>query len=164
MMVSIRFLLHQRMRSMLRQGIALRWFFEGMACTLLLTILGCSGDTGPTLTPVSGIITVDSVPLANASVSFRPDTAKGNKFAQFIPAGFTDQTGRYELSTTARKGAPSGWYKVVVTAPTAPPGGEFPKVAPPPFNMKFSDPDKTDLSIEVKDGLASGNYDLKLTK
>lgn len=131
---------------------------------LAVSVCGCSGETGPQLVPVSGVVTVDGQPYARAGVSFRPDDAKGNKFAQYIPAGYTNESGRYELTTTARKGAPAGWYKVVVVPPSAPPGGEMPKLTAPPFHKKYADPTLTDLSVEVKSGATSGSYDFKLSK
>ena len=132
-------------------------------CAILL--VGCGGgDEGPKLVPVSGVVTVDGAPLATANVSFRPDTSKGNT-VPYEPGGAADGTGRFELTTTARKGAPVGWYKVVVFAPTPPrTSGDAPKVGPPPFNAKYSDAARTDLSIEVKAGAVAGAYDLKLTK
>lgn len=137
-----------------------------VACLLGTAGLGCgSGDSGPALFPVSGTITVDGAPLAGAGISFRPDVGKGNKFAEFIPSGTADDQGEYELVTAARKGAPPGWYKVVVFAPSPPMArGEAPQVGPPPFNPKYSDPDQTDLSIEVTRESAPDSYDLKLTK
>lgn len=125
---------------------------------------GCGGETGPELVAVTGIVTVDGQPFPKANVSFRPDEAKGNKFPQYLPAGVADENGKYELVTTARPGAPPGWYKVVVIAPSPPPGAEAPKVGPPPFDKKFSNPDLTDLEVEVKAGAEPGVYDLKLSK
>jgi hypothetical protein len=137
---------------------------HAMAAMCACFLSGCNRDAGPSLTPVTGTVTVDGEPFPQASVSFRPDKEKGNNFGGYIPAGYTDDSGKYELMTTARKGAPVGWYKVVITPPTAPPGGEMPKVEIPPFNPKYADPEKTDLSIEVVEGAPPGAYDLELTK
>ena len=43
-------------------------------------------------------------------------------------------------------------------------GGQRPPMAPINVNEKFKDPDKTPLSVEVKDNPAPGAYDFKLTK
>jgi hypothetical protein len=133
-------------------------------CAVLLSAAGCGGSAGPKLVPVSGVVTIDGEPFPKANVAFHPDVSKGNKFPQYIPAGAADESGKYELVTTARKGAPEGWYKVVVIAPSPPPGAEAPKVGPPPFDRKFTELEQTDLSIEVKAGAPPGSYDLDLTK
>ncbi len=84
---------------------------------------------------------------------------------QHIPSGTTDAEGKYELTTGIAKGAPAGWYQVVLTPPTAAPvGGELPRSGPPPFAKKYMDVTTTDLSLEVKAGAAPGAYDLKLEK
>lgn len=143
------------------------WSIPFCACSLAIACVtsGCgSASDGPKVSPVSGVITVDGAPLPKAGVAFHPDTAKGNT-AKYLPAGTADDKGRYELVTATKQGAPPGWYKVVVSAPVpARTGGEAPKVGPPPFNAKYADPATTDLNIEVKDGAASGSYDVKVTK
>lgn len=148
-------------RQMIRGTLSLRL----IAIAGIALVAGCGGqDAGPPLVPVSGIVTVDGEPFPHANVSFRPDTDRGNEFGDYLPAGVADENGRYELVTTARPGAPEGWYKVVVIAPTPPPGAEAPKVGPPPFNPKYSNPDQTDLEVEVKKDAPAGAYDLKLSK
>jgi len=125
---------------------------------------GCgSQEKGPELIPVSGTITVDGNPLPKAGISFRPDASKGNT-APFEPGGAADENGKYELIAAAKKGAPPGWYKVVVFPFSRPPGMGAPQVKSKPFNKKYSNPKTTDLSIEVKAGAAAGAYDLQLTK
>lgn len=129
-----------------------------------LLISGCGAkDEGPTLVPVSGTITVDGAPIARAGISFRPDESKGNT-VPYQPAGSADENGKYELVTAAKKGAPPGWYKVVVFPYSPPPGGEAPPVPPPSFDAKYSDPETTDLMFEIKEGEQSVTIDLKLTK
>jgi len=48
-------------------------------------------------------------------VLFQPDASKGNH-SPFEPAGTIDEEGTYTLLTKDKKGAPPGWYKIVVTA------------------------------------------------
>lgn len=134
--------------------------------TVATVLMGCGGggEQGPKLSSVTGKVTLDGNPLPGAGVTLHPDTAKGNT-AQYLPAGIADSQGNYELIAATKKGAPAGWYKVVVVAPVPPrTGGEAPKVGPPPFNIKYTDAAKSDLSVEVKDGAAAGAYDIKLTK
>lgn len=127
--------------------------------------IGCgSSDDGPKLVPVSGKVALAGSPLPAVGISFRPDTAKGNKSVH-EPTGTADSEGKYELVAAAKNGAEVGWYKVVIVpASPAPMGGEMPQVGPPPFNVKYTDVTTTDLSIEVKADAAPGAYDLTLTK
>jgi hypothetical protein len=142
---------------------------RGVPC-LLLTLLivfgvaGCGGTSdGPNVAVVSGQVTLKGNPLASAGVSFRPDAAKGNK-TKFIPSATANEDGEYELMTGDKKGAPVGWYKVVVVAPSpAMVAGEAPKSGPPPFNSKYSDPATTPFSVEVKETNLPEPYDLNIT-
>ncbi len=140
-------------------------------CVVLLAVItapmliGCGGsDDGPKLVPVSGVVSLDGKPLPGVGVSFQPDAAKGNK-SVLVPSGTANAEGKYELVAAAKNGAEVGWYKVVIVPATpAPMGGEMPQVGPPPFNVKYTAPTTTDLSIEVKAGATAGAYDLKLSK
>ena len=81
---------------------------------LLLPILaGCGG--GPyNVAPVSGRITLNGQPLANASVSFQP-LAEGGKINPGPGSGgFTDSDGRYalKLDGTDTRGAVIGKHMV----------------------------------------------------
>lgn len=112
--------------------------------------VGCGPDLegAPDVVPVTGTVTINGEPFAGAGVSFRPDTDKGNE-SGFMPGGATDASGKYELMATAgAKGAPPGWYKVVVMPPSAPPGSDE-VVEVPEYNQKYQDPEQTDLSFEV---------------
>lgn len=65
-----------------------------LAATGVLTALaGCSGDDGVELVPVTGVVKLDSQPLANARVVFMPKSGRPS-------AGMTDAEGRYELFYT----------------------------------------------------------------
>lgn len=127
--------------------------------------VGCGEKSdAPKLVPVQGKVTVDGSAIEGLGVSFRPDAEKGNKTG-LLPAATVNAEGRYELTTGGRPGAPAGWYKVVVVPPTPPmTGGEAPKPAPPPFNVKYTSDATTELRVEVKEGAAADAYDLKLTK
>jgi len=134
------------------------------ACLLVLSLGGCGNqEQGPTLVPVSGTISVDGTPIPKAGISFRPDKSKGNS-APYQPGGAANDQGKYELIAAAKQGAPPGWYKVVVFPYSPPPGGPAPTISIPEFNKKYSNPDTTDLSIEVKADAPPGAYDLELTK
>lgn len=68
---------------------------------------GCGG--GPKVATVTGVITMDGEPIANANISFHPETGRGS-------TGQTDSEGRYELLfTQGRKGAVLGNHKVTIS-------------------------------------------------
>src|SRR5437588_5719848 len=91
-------------------------FFTAFLFTWLA--FGCGDDSGVGKTfPVEGRVTINQEPLTAKStvVLFKPDAAKGNT-STFEPVGTVDENGNYTLMTQGKKGAPPGWYKVVVTA------------------------------------------------
>jgi hypothetical protein len=126
----------------------------GMGLTLLG---GCSG--GPRRVPVKGDVTLDGEPLDGGVLYYFADTAKGNEHR--IAAVGPVRSGKYNIMTSAVKdsesgpGAPLGWYKVYMDATV------------PGFNTKihdrFTDPNKTPISVEVVDNPSAGTYDIKLT-
>jgi hypothetical protein len=126
----------------------------------LFTLPGCGSRFNPV--PVSGMVTVDGQPLTHFRLSFVPDAAKGNTTPVSVMAPI-DAQGRYDLRTTAARradggrGAPLGWYKVVVVIGA--PGDPECVVDPIFLNV-----DKTPLSIEVVENPEPGYYDLKLTR
>jgi len=146
-------------------------FWYGGACWLLLPVallVGCSEQQE--LAPVTGIVTVDGEPVANAQVLFMS--------SQHRPAaGETDANGRYVLSTYKNgDGAAIGSHNVTVTArPTirvSPAGGSEPPgstrpmpqrqgdIAPVP--EKYSNAAQPLISVEVKPG--ENDIPLKLTR
>src|SRR5262249_14047953 len=78
-------------------------------------LAGCGDGSGLKVVPVAGKLTIDGQPLTTGSISFRPDAARGNR-SQHHPTGTIDEEGRYQLFTAGKKGAPLGWYKVMVFA------------------------------------------------
>jgi hypothetical protein len=124
-------------------------------------LAGCSGSGGEVLVPVTGQLTVGDRPLTTGSVSFRPDTSQGNT-SQHHPNGAVAADGKFELYVPpARKGAPPGWYKVVVTAYDDPQPGKPLKSF---IDFKYSDEKTTPLKIEVIANPEPGRYDFKLKR
>jgi hypothetical protein len=82
----------------------------------LLVVVGCS--RGPSFAPVSGKVTREGKPLADASVGFQPNASMNPGSGSY---GRTDADGHYELKvvTTDELGAVVGPHKVFVT-----PGGK----------------------------------------
>ncbi len=92
-------------------------FLLVVGCFVILGtwLVGCNGGkSGPPTEPVSGTVTLDGKPLAQASVVFAP-AGTGQ------PAvGVTDEAGKYTLTTTNPKdGAVVGSYKITVIKASA---------------------------------------------
>jgi hypothetical protein len=132
---------------------------------------GCGDNSGVGETfPVTGKITIHNEPLTAAStvVLFTPDASKGNT-SQFEPAGTVDEDGNYTLTTKGKKGAPPGWYKVIVTATASAPvhartPKQHPRAGQSLIPAKYGLAKTTDLVIEVVANPSPGSYDLKLTR
>jgi hypothetical protein len=140
-----------------------------IAGLLVLPALGCGDSKGPKTFPVVGKITVDNEPLhvQKATVVFKPDASKGNQ-TPYEPVGNVDPDGTYMLVTAGKKGAPPGWYKVIVTAYEAPESEERKFLAPARYqllvNRKYGSEKTSGLAIEVVENPAPGAYDLRLSK
>ena len=129
----------------------------------LTSVVGCGGVRR---VPVSGTVTLDGQPLNGGHLVFTPDTAKGNTHRISCTSRIKD--GHYDLETNgvtrseSGSGVPLGWYKVsfreLVESTKKHP------IAPVNVNDKFKDPEKTPLSVEVKDNPEPGAYDIKMTK
>jgi hypothetical protein len=126
------------------------------AISCLVLVSGCGG--GENLLSVSGTVTCDGTPLTEGSVRFVPDASKGNT-AKLEPAGTIGSGGSYSVLTDGKSGAPAGWYKVSVASGVIPDSSK-PNVSKAPFAAKYSNPETSGLSVEVKPG---GSYDLKVT-
>ena len=99
-----------------------------LALSGLAFLLGCSAG-GPTLTAVSGTVTLDDKPLAGALVKFFPqgETQGHGGHAR------TGEDGRYEIlpQRLPGKGLLPGQYKVIVSRLVAPDGTLLPPDAKP---------------------------------
>ncbi len=79
-----------------------------VALTSLIGLVGCGDDKG--LISVSGVVTLDGVPVHDASVTFAPTEASGT-----AASGTTDDSGRFSLSSNGTdRGCKPGKYKVTV--------------------------------------------------
>jgi hypothetical protein len=85
-----------------------------VAVPLLLAAAGC-GSEPYKVAPVSGTVTLDGKPLANAWVTFMPVGSKENPNPGPTSAGKTDASGRYTLAIEpGRPGAVVGAHKVSI--------------------------------------------------
>ncbi|HID21246.1 MAG TPA: hypothetical protein EYP14_02450 [Planctomycetaceae bacterium] len=85
-----------------------------LVCCIAAVVFGLWGCTqvadGPKTVPVSGVVTMDGKPLANAMVRFIPESGGRPSI------GITDQQGRYELDyTETQKGAVLGKHRVEIS-------------------------------------------------
>lgn len=134
---------------------------------LVVACAGCGGGPSlPDTVPVSGKVTLNGQPLADASVTFVPTgTTRGDG-----GFGTTAADGRYELRyLRGGAGVPAGTYRVVISKRAMPDGSpavEGPDVAPidsparevlPP---KYSHEEYTTLSATVPAG--GGTIDFQL--
>lgn len=152
------------MRSLLRHSPCLLGI---LAC---IFVNGCGKNDLGTIYPVSGKVLLNKEPLKVQSgyVVLKPDLEKGND-TTFEPSGTIDADGNYVIYTKTRKGAPPGWYKVVITAT-----GELPKptksrstsrpIAKSLLDKKYGEAKTTPLSIEVVASPSDGAYDLDVSK
>ena len=104
------------------QRATLALMLAGLFC---LSAVGCGNSYD--LVPVSGKITVDGEPLANASVIFQPTEAEPGSPSS---VAVTDAQGQYTLKTATanpQDGAVPGPHRVTLSAVTkAPQSGEAP--------------------------------------
>jgi hypothetical protein len=114
---------------------------------VIVLIIGCGGNTRSS--PVSGAVTMDGVPLANAMVSFQPIGKELNSGPGSF--GKTNDRGEYSLAVVGGgNGAVEGMHKVMIRS------GDAKVTIPAKYNVK------TDLRYEVKPG-NNANVDFKLT-
>jgi hypothetical protein len=78
-----------------------------------LCVLAVGCDSGPTLLPVTGKVTVDGQPAAGAVLLFHPAT----KANPFVSSATTGADGSFSIITDTKPGIPAGDYKVTATYP-----------------------------------------------
>jgi hypothetical protein len=81
-----------------------------VVASLLGLVSGCSGaPAGPTLYAVKGKVTLDGDPVANATVTFQPESGP-------VATGVTNANGEFTLKTGTQVGAVAGTHRVAVVA------------------------------------------------
>jgi hypothetical protein len=137
---------------------------------VMVLALGCGGQK---FAPVSGVVTLNGKPLANASVSFIPESPKDATEALPASAGKTNEKGEYTLETmTGKTGALVGKHKVMISIQatevqdrdTRPPKESRPRGGGPPMEEKIPTRynSATTLTFDVPSGgTDQANFDLK---
>ena len=124
---------------------------------VLLFVVGCSQSSTMPMATVTGTVTYNGEPIDNVSVTFLPES--GARSA----AGLTDSSGKFTLSTLETSdGASPGVSKVVLTetpdgSPPMPGEPGFDTWKPPEqrFPMKYTEPENSGFTAEVKMGEAN---------
>jgi hypothetical protein len=126
-------------------------------------MVGCGGIRR---IPVSGTVTLDGKPINGGNIVFSPDAAKGNlNRINCMSPIIVD--GQYTLETNgvtrseSGDGVPLGWYKVTFRQMQE--STKKHPVVPVNVHDRFREPEKTPLSVEVKDNPEPGAYDFKFT-
>jgi hypothetical protein len=130
------------------------------AALLVIAAAGC-GETGPTLYPVVGKVTIDGQPAKEGGVVFHDEA---NRMRQFVGGIASD--GTYKIMHNREPGAPAGKYRVAVfvtETPTDASGNpiDLPKTL---SNPKFMNASSSPLTVEVKESAPVGAYDLAVTR
>lgn len=89
-----------------------------LAMASLVGAVGCNATSYKTA-PVSGVVKLDGMPLAGASVNFVPESTDTVSAGGSGSYGKTDETGRYTLRLIEKdaEGAAVGKHKVSISAP-----------------------------------------------
>jgi hypothetical protein len=95
---------------------------SALGIALLAAAAGCGGEGKISTAPVSGVVTLNGAPLANASISFQP-IAGGNPGPP--SSDQTDEEGNFTLHfADGKEGAVVGKHKVLIStrkmSPSAP--------------------------------------------
>ena len=88
--------------------------FPALAFTFALTVGGC----GPSYHSVNGVVKLDGTPVPGATVTLVSDDGTTTY------AGFTDDSGAFNVVGADSKGVLAGTYKVAVVKTPSVPGGE----------------------------------------
>ena len=145
-----------------------RHLYLGAFALAAVVVAGC--NKGPRTVPVVGTVTLDGKPVEGAAVTFVP-TAEGQ------PAmSITDAQGKFTLSTGTAAGAVPGTYAVTVVkmkedAEASEEGDPESEGLMGEENIevdsdlyvvpqKYSDPETSGLTVEVKPGMEPVNLDL----
>src|SRR5689334_4174775 len=85
-----------------------------LVLTLFVSILlGCS--QGPTYVPVSGVVTLNGQPYGKAAVSFQPIGTPENPYPGRGSSAYTDENGRFVLTSDNHNGAVPGKHLIRIT-------------------------------------------------
>jgi hypothetical protein len=130
----------------------------------LVSTPGC-GATAAKVVPVSGVVTFDGKPLANATVLFSPVAKAGEINAGDGSAGKTNEQGEYTLTTSRGvPGAQVGKHRVSISvlsqagsSDQRPPAGGWP--APIKVPARYNTESQLTFDVPAA-GTTAANFDL----
>lgn len=118
----------------------------------LVWLAGCGGPPHPEVGRVTGVVTLDGQPLAEATVMFQPTEGRAS-------IATTDSAGKYSLIyLDGVPGAKLGAHKVIIRTEIPGEDGQ-PPIAKEKLPKKYHE--QTELTAEVKPG--SNTFDFPLT-
>jgi hypothetical protein len=89
------------------------------AAALLGLFPGCGG--GPRFVPVSGVVTLNGKPYDKAAVSFQPIGTSDNPYPGRGSSAYTDENGKFVLTSDNHRGAVVGKHLIRITTRGATP-------------------------------------------
>jgi hypothetical protein len=127
---------------------------------LFVALQGCGGRS---YAPVSGTVTLDGKPVANADVTFIPIAEAGTKEAGDTAGGKTNEKGEYKLKTYTpqgwKEGALVGKHRVSISQLGS--KGEGDRSVTWEKLPKQYNGEKTELTYEVHSGENKKDWELK---
>ena len=131
-----------------------------MVIVLVVAVAGC-GDSGPELVPVVGTVRIDGQPATEGAVTYRHAET-----GAFEASGLIQSDGTYKLMQNDSEGAQEGEYRIVVFVRQTPmtPSGEMAGLPTIIVNQKYTNPNTTPLSVQVKKDAPPGHYDLAVSR
>jgi hypothetical protein len=150
--------------------VTVRGAIRFVAIVAVVLISGCGSDpygVGQCV-PVRGQVLVNGQPLrlpagAFGRVWFYPDVSRGNTCPQ-VPSGDLDAEGRFELAVRGRKGAPPGWYRVMVVASEQADPNHPTRKRKSFVHPRYASVDTSGLLLQVVAAPAAEEYNLHLMK
>jgi hypothetical protein len=137
-----------------------RW----LAFALAVLAVGCGGSKK--FAPVSGKVTLNGEPLANATVSFQPIAKEGSTDAGPGSTGTTNDKGEFSLTVaTGERGAVVGKHRVIISSLNAKSGTEDRRGGPELYDKvphRYAPGEPNALIIEVPNG-GTNKADFPLT-
>lgn len=119
---------------------------------VVIWLLGCGGADHPDVGKVSGTVTLDQKPLAEATIMFQPPNGRAS-------TGTTDSNGKYSLTyIDGVQGAMLGTHKIIIRTEIPGEDGQ-PPIAKEKLPKRYHD--KSELTAEVKAG--SNTHDFQLS-
>jgi hypothetical protein len=130
------------------------WCLFGQWCLVIgaFCLAGCGGPEHPDVGRVSGVVTLDGQPLAEATVMFQPTQGRAS-------IATTDSAGKYSLTyLDGVPGAILGAHTVIIRTEIPGEDGQ-PPIAKEKLPKRYHD--QTELTADVKPG--SNTFDFPLT-